>query len=306
MRIAQMGYSYPAYAFMPAYPFMIRIANLLTGEWLVSSFIVSFLLGIAAVPMFQLLAEEYMNKSQALTATLLFFFFPSVFFTTSIAYSESLFAVAIIGSWLFCLRKNWVLSTAFAVMATLSRVYGLLIALPLVLRLLRGERRKAAFLVMFISLVTFLGWNYYLFNLTGDWMALWSSQNHWREGWLFGINSIVRSAMELVVSGGKLSPIAPLRIPVVLLWLVMIAFVGIPVVASIDIDRDFGLYGTLLFLFIISFGNVWSFGRFVSFIVPAWLTVRANGRFAATVVVFAFLVSSVAVWYQFVILGFGH
>jgi len=108
IKIAKTGYSYPAYAFLPAYPFMIRIAYLLIGDWILSSFIVSFLLGVAAVPMFQLLAENYMSKDQAAIVTLVFALFPPVFFFTSIAYTESLFLVATIGTWLFLFKEEMV------------------------------------------------------------------------------------------------------------------------------------------------------------------------------------------------------
>ena len=303
IRIAKTGYSYPAYAFLPAYPFMIQIANLLIGEWLLSSFIVSFALGILAVPMFQLLAENYMNRDQAAVMTLLFSLFPPVFLFTSIAYTESLFTVAVLGAWLFCLRKRWLISTAFAVIASLTKLYGLLIALPLAMRLLRERRRKLAFLTLFIPSIIFTGWNYYLFELSGDWVAYWSSQNHWREGWPFGITSILRSVIELGWSMSESSFISLMGAVIIILWLIMIALIAIPIVGSIGTDRDFGLYGMLLFLFIVSFGSVWSFARFLPFILPAWLTVRTRNRFVITAVIVSFPVISLVLWYQFVVLG---
>jgi len=303
MRVAREGYSYPAYAFLPAYPFLIRIVNLLTGEWIASSFVVSFFLGLDAVPMFQLLMEDYMSKSRAMIATLLFAMFPPVFFFTSIAYTESLFAVAILGTWLFCLRKRWLLSAAFAVIATLTKVYGLMVSLPLAMHLLKEKRRKEAFLALLIPAVAFLGWNYYMFTLSGDLMAFWSSQNHWQGGWPFGITSIVRSAVVSVVSASHGSSLIQERLLVITLWIVVVSLIGIPVVASVDVDREFGVYGVLLFLFLASFGNVWSFGRFLPFILPAWLTVRTDRRLATVLSILAFPVVSLVIWYQFVILG---
>jgi len=303
IRIAKTGYSYPAYAFLPAHPFMIRMAYLLIGDWILSSFIVSFLLGVAAVPMFQLLAENYMSKDQAAIVTLLFALFPPVFFFTSVAYTESLFLVAIIGTWFFCLRKQWFLSTVLATVATLTKIYGFMIVLPLALRLVREGRKRAAFLAVFVTLTMLLGWGYYLFNVSGDLAAFWSSQNHWREGWPFGIYSVVRAVAESVLNPSGTSYVALSQILIMILWIAVIALAGIPVVKSMEIDEEFGLYGTMLLIFLAAFGNVWSFGRFLPFVLPAWLTVRKarRARLAAAIVMFPMV--SLTVWYQFVILG---
>jgi hypothetical protein len=303
MRVAREGYSYPAYAFLPAYPFLIRMVNLLVEDWVTSSFAVSFFLGVVAVPMFQLLMEDHMSRRRAMVVTLLFATFPPVFFFTSIAYTESLFTVAILGTWLFCLRKHWMLSSIFSVIATLTKVYGFIVCLPLAIRLLDEKRRKEAFLTVLIPSAAFLGWNYYLFTLSGDLMAFWSSQRNWQEGWPFGINSLVRSAAISVVNASHGSALIQERLLVIAVWIVVVSLVGIPVVASVYVDREFGLYGVLLFLFLASFGNVWSFGRLLPFVLPAWLTVRTSRRFAMVLPILIFAVVSGVVWYQFVILG---
>lgn len=72
IRIAKTGYSYPAYAFFPAYPCLIRLGSLITGEYFIASFTISFVLGILAVPMFQAVAEHYMCGSEAAVSALFF------------------------------------------------------------------------------------------------------------------------------------------------------------------------------------------------------------------------------------------
>jgi len=303
VRIAKTGYSYPAYAFFPAYPFLIRVGSGLTGECYASSFIVSFVLGVLAVPMFQLLAEHYMSKNEAAVTTLLFALFPPVFLFTSVAYTESLFTVAILGTWIFCLRKHYFAATAFATIATVTKVYGLLIALPLAARLFRQKRRNAAFFALLVPSITFVGWGAYLFNLTGDWIAYWSSQNHWQKGWPFGINSILRFVVESRPNTSQGASMELQTMSVVIQWLLIIFLFGVFVVASIDVDRDFGTYAAILFLFIVTFGNVWSFLRFLPFILPVWLTAKIKNRLIVMAVILVFPMISLVIWYQFVILG---
>ena len=195
------------------------------------------------------------------------------------------------------------LSSIFSVIATLTKVYGFIVCLPLAIRLLDEKRRKEAFLTVLIPSAAFLGWNYYLFTLSGDLMVFWSSQRNWQEGWPFGINSLVRSAVISVVNASHGSALIQERLLVIAVWIVVVSLVGIPVVASVYVDREFGLYGVLLFLFFASFGSVWSFGRFLPFVLPAWLTVRTSRRFAMVLPILMFAVVSGVVWYQFVILG---
>lgn len=303
MRIAKTGYSYPAYAFFPAYPLLIRAVSGPTGEYLMSSFAVSFVLGLVAIPLFQLLAEHYVTREEGVTVTLLFALFPPVFFFTSVAYTESLFTVAILGTWVLCLRKRYLPATVFAAIATLTKVYGLLIALPLATRLFDEKKRSMAFLALFVPSMTFVVWNGYLFSLTGDWTAYWSSQNHWREGWPLGINSIVRFLLELMskTSGG--TPVATQAAYVITPWLLIIVLFGALAVAAIDVDRDFGTYGAVLFLFIVTFGNVWSFSRFLPFILPVWLNARVKSKFIMLIAILVFPMISLVIWHQFVVLG---
>lgn len=303
IRIAKIGYSYPAYAFLPAYPFLIRVVSELTGEFFASSFLASFVLGIVAVPMFQLLAEHYMRKDQAVLTTLLFSLCPPVFVFTSVAYTESLFTVAILGAWLLSLRRRWLPSVVFVTIAALTKVYGVLIALPLTIRLL-GERKVwASVAALFAPVVALVGWNAYLYSLTGDWMACWSSQSRWQTGWPFGISGVLRFFVELNSGISHSGPVELQAVLVVVQWLLAIVLFGVLVVASIDVDRDFGGYAALLFLFVFSFGNVWSFLRFLPFILPVWLTVKVGSRFVAIVAILIFLMISLIMWYQFVVLG---
>lgn len=302
IRIAKTGYSYPAYAFFPAYPLLIRAGSALTGEYWASSLIVSFSLGTLAVPMFQVLAEHYVGRREAAVSTLLFGLFPPTFFFTSIAYTESLFAVTILGTWILCLRKRYLSSTVLAAIAAVTKVYGVLIALPLAMSTFDQHDRKNVLLALLVPSATILAWSSYLFNLTGDWMAYWSSQDYWKKGWPFGINSTVRFIVES--TGTRERGVVGLeKMCVIIILLFIVVLFGVLVVASLDVDKDFGTYATLLFLFLTTFGNVWSFFRFFPFIMPVWITLKTKSVLVPIAAILVFPVISLVIWYRFVVLG---
>lgn len=303
IRIAETGYSYPAYAFFPAYPYLIRLGSLLTGEYFISSFMISFVLGILAVPMFQMVAEHYMSRNEAIMSALFFGLFPPVFLFTGVAYTESLFAVAVIGTWLLCLKKRHLSATVSAVVATATKVYGFLVSVPLALRLLREGRRKDAALAVLATLITFGGWNAYLFHLTGDLGAYSASQSHWQKGWPFGISSLLRFILEMRSRPSQLAvPDLNTILIIAVLSLIIVLFGGL-VFSMLDLDEDFSLYALIQYLFLIAFGTVWSFVRFFPFVLPVWLMARTRSRSIKAGMIVVSPIVSFVMWYQFVVLG---
>lgn len=56
--IAQSGYAHPDYAYLPAYPLLIRFVALLAGNYWFAGFVVAQAFALGSVLMFQLLAES--------------------------------------------------------------------------------------------------------------------------------------------------------------------------------------------------------------------------------------------------------
>jgi hypothetical protein len=59
----------------------------------------------------------------------------------------------------------------------------------------------------------------------------------------------------------------------------------------------------MMLIFLAAFGNVWSFGRFLPFLLPAWLTLRTIGKATLTAAIATFPIISLVIWYLFVIPG---
>lgn len=84
--------------FFPGYPFLIRVFGYASGNFWLSAFLISVILGFVSLPIFQAIAECYMTKGEALGSTIVMSFFPYIFLFTTVAYSESLFLFAVLTS----------------------------------------------------------------------------------------------------------------------------------------------------------------------------------------------------------------
>ena len=138
--LARSWYAYPMYVFFPAYPVLCMAVGAVTGDIWLSAFMVSFVLGSAAIPLFQAVAEQYMSRSEAAASTLLAATFPYVFVFTTISYTESLFLFSILATWYFYLKGRLTWSVLAATLATLTKTYGVTIVIPIAVGLLATRR----------------------------------------------------------------------------------------------------------------------------------------------------------------------
>ena len=136
-RIAAQGYgSSPlATAYMPLYPLLIRAASLFTGgHYLIAALIVSNLSLVAAVGLLWRWVAELFNARIAWRTIALLLLFPDSFFLVG-AYSESLFLALSAGCLLALRRERRLLAGTLALLATLTRLQGLVLIVPMLLAL---------------------------------------------------------------------------------------------------------------------------------------------------------------------------
>ncbi|MCW4033198.1 MAG: hypothetical protein NWF08_07375, partial [Candidatus Bathyarchaeota archaeon] len=179
------------WAFFPLYPFCSYVVNLLLHNYLLSTATVSFLAGVMWLPIYQSIAERYMTKVEAFSSTCIFAIFPHIFIFTTVAYSESLFLFLTLATWFLYLRGRIFGSSILACLTTLTRPYGILIILPIFFGLLKKKLWKRIPLVT-LPVFTLLGWMWYGFMKTGDFLVFLSAQEHWilmpwqPKNWLHG------------------------------------------------------------------------------------------------------------------------
>jgi len=292
MQIAQSGYTdLQSFAYFPGYPAVIRLFYLITNDIYLSAAIPAFVFGILFVPVFQSVAEKYMDRESSIRCTLVASFFPMVFFFTSIAYSESLFVFLSLLFWFEYLNHRIARANVVLAAASLTRPFGVLLAVPLIIELiLKRQLRDLAYLA--IPFFAILGWLVYGLVSTGYWLAFrvaevsfWNEAS-WFTGWAipflggeapraFGFSGLASFAV--VISG---------------------------YLAYLTLQEDWRL-GTLSFVMsasIILFAGTpdFSYMRYFSFIFPIWLLAGKVKPWGLVAIYCVFMsVSSMITWYAF-------
>ncbi len=294
IKLAKEWYSYPPmYVFFPAYPVLCKAVELMTGDFWLSAFIISFVLGLASIPLLQLVAEHYMSRAEAAASTLLTATFPYVFLFTTVSYTESLFLFSTLATWYLHLRGRFISSMLAATVATLTRPYGVAIVIPVALNLLL-KRKFKQFPIISVPITALLGWMYYLYLTTGDAFAFATQQSFW-----------IKQAFEFGWFQRYITPFLSsnvLAFPKFDFFLLpFIIFTGYLVFCVFRIDGKLAIYSLSVYLSLLYFGNYNSLPRFFSFIFPVWLIVRMRNLLALAVAVTFFMLASLLIWYQFVL-----
>lgn len=192
--IAVHGYaSVNQTSFFPLYPVMIRAVIAVIGSSHVMgvAIILANLATLSAFIAIGLLAATLFGASSASYAVRAFAAFPTAFFLAS-GYADGLFIALAAFSLLAALRGYWCWSAAFAFLAALTRPFGIVLILPLLIAYLRSERlpgrsirelhwrpvlRDLLPLVTSVPVALAL-WSAYVWNRFGDPLAFAHVQAH--------------------------------------------------------------------------------------------------------------------------------
>jgi hypothetical protein len=204
--IVRMGYDEPwRMAFFPLYPFLVRILSGWTGniEW--AGILLSNLCLVAGVVLlYNLLSENYGSKV-ATTSLLLFLTAPtSVFFITM--YTESLFFLLSVLTFILLVRHRW-FGSALAILAcSITRNTGLLLVVLFLYaygRWMAGRpisRRADLLKGLGYLIVMSLGWLGYMalaHHLHGDALAFFHGQERWGNHLTFCFHTLLRNLIPL-------------------------------------------------------------------------------------------------------------
>ena len=144
VRIAAHGYGRGdlSTAYMPLYPLLIRCASVLTGGHLLSAaLLVSNLSCVGAVGLIWRWVADRHGGPVAWRTVGLLLLFPDAFFLLG-GYSESTFLLFSAGTLLALRRDRWLLAGGLATLATLTRLQGLVLVVP-ILTAVWPHRREA-------------------------------------------------------------------------------------------------------------------------------------------------------------------
>ncbi len=317
LSILAKGYAFSSqsYAFFPGLPLFSWLLNLIGNNPLVSLASFSFVAGIAWLPVYQLVAESYMSRSDAMRSTLVYGFLPYVFLFSTVAYAEGLFLLATLMAWYFFRRNRILCAGVSASVAAIARPPGILIMMPIFVEVFKRYRfrRKLVGLRYVCSLalptIGLVAWLYYCEVSLGSWLAPFTRASWSQMYSLFtlmtqtifgnGVQGLLADA-SVQVGLSNLMWTAPLMVS--LIAFLLLSPVLIRVLSGYD--ESLAMYSAAYVLGLLAFGSLWSLPRFLSFLPFTWmfLTPKIFKTKSKTLVVMtcvAFYCSAIILWYGF-------
>lgn len=128
--LAQVGYTATdefRLVFYPLFPWCVRLIASLTGDYLVSAFIISGIASVAAAVLLRRLVRVDYSAKTALRAAWFLSIFPTAYFL-HIGYTESLFLALALGSFLAARTEHWWAAGVLGAFCWMTRPTGLVLA----------------------------------------------------------------------------------------------------------------------------------------------------------------------------------
>jgi hypothetical protein len=129
--IARSGYqTFPQAAFYPLFPLLEHLlAPLVGGSTELAGVVIANAASLGAFALLRMLVEQDLGRPIARRTLLYLVLFPTSMFFAA-AYTESLFLLLSVGTFLALRKRAWLLAGALAALATLTRTTGLVLLLP--------------------------------------------------------------------------------------------------------------------------------------------------------------------------------
>lgn len=175
-------------AFYPLYPFLLKIASLPIGNYLLAGLLLSNLFFLISTILFYYLVKDLYTSRLAFYSTLLFIFFPTAFFG-SLLYAESLFLFLAV-LFFYSLVKNKIFTIVLtAFLLPLCKAQGILILLPGLIFLIQKKLPPKYYWLIFLGfIIGFLSYLGVMQYFTGSLTAGFSAQSGVVSG--FSLNNL--------------------------------------------------------------------------------------------------------------------
>jgi Gpi18-like mannosyltransferase len=190
VEIAQNGYEsreftvdrHASWAFYPLWPLFLKLSSVLIADMVLAGIILSTILFLLSVILLYKLISIDFSKDIAMLTAVIMVIFPSSYFGLRPG-PESLFLFLAIGSLLYARQNNWVLAGVLGALATLSRLQGVLLFLPLLYIYYQQYRSTKAHAPAALGLLlipaALLSFMVYMYWLTGNLFASFDIQQVW-------------------------------------------------------------------------------------------------------------------------------
>ncbi len=309
LNISVKGYAFSnqSVAFFPGLPLFSWLLNIIIKNPAYSMIAISSVVGVLWIPFYQLIAEDYMDKTTALKVTMLYTAIPFVFLFSTVAYSEGLFLLCTLIAWYLFKKGRLVLSLSVASIAVISRSPGLLIVLPMLVEVWKSKGQlknlRITSLNRFYFLMPFLAyfaWLIYSGSIVGSWYAP-GTRSAWN-----GISTFPSFISAMLNGGFAVAFKEPLEIFSYLFnykyVVIFILILPVLIYFLFKIDRALALYSAAYAAILLGFGSLDSMPRFVSFIFPIWLVFgtkllnRRESKYIFPVIIVLLYLSAIYFW----------
>lgn len=248
--------------FFPVYPMSIRMFSIFVGHnFILTGWVISCLfLFLAAIFLFKL-AASFHGELNPLLAVFLMLIFPTACFFNSV-YTESLFLFLSVGSFYLTMKKRYFSAALFGLIASLTRVTGILLFAPLLIQLFLAEgfnRRAIAKSLPFaliplgtLSLFTYHWWRF------GNFFLFFKIENAWGRSFNYNIGHFLFDSS---------ASIANFSLDLFYLLFVLL----ITLILARKKHFAYAFYVGSTFLVAISTGTLMSIGRYILVLFPVYL-----------------------------------
>ena len=279
-------------AFFPLYPMLIHALAYLTGSGVIAGMAISLASFGCALVLLHRLTELELGRKAADAAVLLLAFAPLSFFFTAV-YTESLFLVLSLATMLAARKERWALAAILGALATLTRVTGILLVVPVLIMHLPSRRAAGRHLAWFLllpaSLAAYLG---FLAANGFSWLAPFTDEaTDWGRRTTGPIGAIVAASLTALRSVGRIAagaqpiydptrfgPFSPAAESLVLLF-VLGAATAFLVRCFRRLPLEYGAYAAVALVMCISSPvsgqPLVSLDRYVLTIFPLWMVAGA-------------------------------
>jgi hypothetical protein len=300
LRIAEEGYgSDPdrTPAFFPLYPVLVAgLGRVFGGHFVLAGVAISMAATAGAFVLLFRLAEERLGADGARRAVLYLAVFPASLFLGAV-YSESLFLLLALASFLLAQRGRWLAAGGVAGLALLTRAFGLALLPALALLAWRSPERRRALAGLALAPTALALYPLTLWQQVGDPWAFADAQDTWnrRLTWLGPLQGVwdgARAAwagVRQIVAGPDariywpIRDAEPMHAAIVNLsaFLFLLAFAFLTVAAWRRFGAPYGLFAALGLLLLLSLPSerwpLLSLPRFGLVLFPLFLALAALG-----------------------------
>ena len=234
LKIATHGYSLEdgSTVYFPLYPLLIRAGGkILLGNHLLAALVISNLAYIGLLFYLYRLTTLLLGEETARRTVVYLAIFPTAFFFL-VGYTESLFLLFTLAAFWYAHRKRWWLAGVLGFLASLTRLQGLVLILPLLYFYLERERQVRPALLAFLLIpLGSASFTLYQNSLGASLFDVY--QSHLHAQFVLPWDNIIATVQKILSPEGAFINVVNLIVTLVFLTMTVISFREMPLAYSL-------------------------------------------------------------------------